>query len=424
MSKIVVAHAGKQHSFKTAEALVAGGYEVHYITTVYDKKGSVTNIAKKILGKSNLKRANSRKSENLKDSHVVQFYEVLGLTSLLLMRIDKKRTIYTWWNKRLYELFSKRVAKYCLKNGIEILIMYDGQAHGAFEILKNKKIVKILDMSAASLPFMKKIYEKDMQINPRFSSNLKKYSDFIFDRDNQKNSIKEIELSDSLLVPSEFSKRTLAGLTTENTPIFLNPYGFDKSNDNVYSKISQEKKDGVVSLIYTGSVNQRKGISYLLEAVDAIRQRFTDIEINLKLLGIYDKEDEAIRDYLNKFSFLGLVTKDKVKEELMVSDLFIFPSLSDSFSFSVIEALSLGVPVICSDNTGAADFISNGVNGYVFKTQNKQELINILEYYISDLSRLKELKKTTIKRAKALDNTWDKYNRILLKIIEEVKSYE
>ena len=47
--KVLIAHSAQQHSFRTAVALKENGYLFKYITTVYDKKGSLTSIGKKFL---------------------------------------------------------------------------------------------------------------------------------------------------------------------------------------------------------------------------------------------------------------------------------------------------------------------------------------------------------------------------------------
>ncbi|MBO6357951.1 glycosyltransferase [Enterococcus casseliflavus] len=420
MSRIVVAHAGKQHSFKTAEYLIRGGHSVTYITTVYDKKGSVTDFIKRFLGSKNLNRANGRKSKVITDEQVLQFFEIFGLISLLLMRIDKTRFFYTRWNKLLFYLFSRKVAMYCKKNNVDILIMYDGQAAETFKRLQETNVKVILDMSAASLPYMKKIYEKDIIINPKFSDNLKKYTDFIFDESNQKKARQEIELSTSILVPSKFSLKSLTEFITDPTKIKICPYGFEKVDSTILNRNESGRKD-CLNIVFTGTVNQRKGISYLLEAVDELREKYPEKTIRLTLIGKYDEHDPILIPYTKTNNFVGMISHDSLLTELVKNDLFVFPSLSDSFAFSVIEALSVGLPVICSNNTGASDFISNGENGHIFETQNKNHLMEILELYLINNEKLEELKVKTKMSIESLSNTWDAYGANLLEIVNEVE---
>lgn len=47
--KIIVAHEGKQHSFKTAEAIYKDNSLCYYVTTIYDKPWSLTRMVKMFL---------------------------------------------------------------------------------------------------------------------------------------------------------------------------------------------------------------------------------------------------------------------------------------------------------------------------------------------------------------------------------------
>lgn len=67
--KILVAHEGKQHSFKTAEALYSKDYLAQYITTIYDKPYSLTRILKNLLwgkNKKNVRLINLQKFQMTK----------------------------------------------------------------------------------------------------------------------------------------------------------------------------------------------------------------------------------------------------------------------------------------------------------------------------------------------------------------------
>lgn len=47
-----------------------------------------------------------------------------------------------------------------------------------------------------------------------------------------------------------------------------------------------------------------------------------------------------------------------------------FPSLSDGFGFAAAEGMAAGCPVIASENSGIADLIENGINGFVIPTHS------------------------------------------------------
>lgn len=114
--KVIVAHPGKQHSFRLATALNRNNMLEAYITTVYNKKSSIgMKTLKKILPYKEAKKTEGRRCKELSDNVVVQFYSILSLVTLLLLRIDKKRKVYYHWNGFVSYLFGIRSAKYIIK---------------------------------------------------------------------------------------------------------------------------------------------------------------------------------------------------------------------------------------------------------------------------------------------------------------------
>ena len=65
-------------------------------------------------------------------------------------------------------------------------------------------------------------------------------------------------------------------------------------------------------------------------------------------------------------------------------DFYINLSKSEGMSFAVMEAMSLGIPVICSDIPGNTEIINNK-NGYVLKSSNDLEMKKIIEEIKNDL---------------------------------------
>ena len=109
------------------------------------------------------------------------------------------------------DLFAKKVAAYSIDKHVDAVITYDDSSPLLFETLqkKNPHIIKILDMSAANLHYMRKIYDIDTKLMPNFANRLhfeyaKVWNENIMDR-----ALREIKASDYFLVPSQFVARSL-----------------------------------------------------------------------------------------------------------------------------------------------------------------------------------------------------------------------
>ena len=76
----------------------------------------------------------------------------------------------------------------------------------------------------------------------------------------------------------------------------------------------------------------------------------------------------------SNIEYLGYLLPETVANRYKDADVFVFPSLCDGFGLAALEAMASGLPVICSANSGVADLIQDGVNGFVVETGDAGEL--------------------------------------------------
>lgn len=126
--------------------------------------------------------------------------------------------------------------------------------------------------------------------------------------------------------------------------------------------------DGRVVLANVGRFVGFKGQSYLIEALKQLHQKGYD-GARLKLIGfgVLEKtlrEQAASLGIENAVEFHVDLSRERIFEELSSSDIYLQPSIKDehtgqeeSFGIAVLEALSVGLPVIVTDSGGLADTI-------------------------------------------------------------------
>ena len=77
------------------------------------------------------------------------------------------------------------------------------------------------------------------------------------------------------------------------------------------------------------------------------------------------------------------------------SDLFVLPSTKERASVSQLEAMSCSMPVICSDTNGSACYVKSGINGYLFRDLDKDDLYEKLVCMIKNRKKLEEMGKNS-----------------------------
>ncbi len=413
--KIIVAHPERQHSFKTSSALKRSGMLCKYVTTVYNKDSSLLmKFTKIFLSEENLQRANNRINPDLTDDDVVQFCEIRGLLQIALYRFDKSKVIYNWWHKKTSQKFGKKVAKLAIKENADAVILYDANALTCFKILKEKAphIKRIMDTSAANRLYMKEIYEKDMRLCPQFAQKLKQERNFLWRSNYCSLLAQELKATQYFLAPSEFVKNSLMHSGIREDQIKLCPYGANFDIKPLKEDYSAENR--TLNAVYVGNVTEMKGIYYLLEAVMGIPAE----KLKLTVVGAFENDEALFGKYAQRVTFTGRVTHEKVEEILSESDIFVFPSLGEGMSLSVLEAMACGLPCVVSQNSGVTEAITDGENGFIMEVQNIQAIADALNWFTENPEKIASMRRHAVNAASKY--SWDKYNRNISRILTDI----
>lgn len=128
--------------------------------------------------------------------------------------------------------------------------------------------------------------------------------------------------------------------------------------------------------LYVGRYIESKGISTLWNAfIQAIESAPEDWE--LWCLGTGDLFDQRIIH--PNIKHFGFVQPAKLEEFLTQTSIFILPSRFEPWGVVVHEMAASGMPLICSDEVGAASlFLKPGINGYSFESGNEKQLKELL----------------------------------------------
>lgn len=172
-------------------------------------------------------------------------------------------------------------------------------------------------------------------------------------------------------------------------------------NTDKIIKKSKEKSDVILSksdinFVSVGRLHIQKGYDILIEVVhDLNKSNFLPKNFKLRIYG----------DGPEKFTLNSLIRKYHLEDKIYLlgkvmnpykyvknSDLFILPSRYEPFGLVIIESMTLGVPVLATENHATSKIIQNGKNGYI--TENSyQGIYEGLKYLLENFQELKKYKK-------------------------------
>jgi len=147
------------------------------------------------------------------------------------------------------------------------------------------------------------------------------------------------------------------------------------------SKLGFGDNDIVAAFTALGEF-ERKGLPFVLEAIS----QMTTQKVNLLVIGGQKHEVDYYREWTNKLGinervrFVGL-QKD-IRPYLWSSDVFVFPSVKETFPLAVIEAAAAGLPLIVTRLYGVEEFMRDGEIGFVVE-RSPEALKAALERFVS-----------------------------------------
>jgi len=216
----------------------------------------------------------------------------------------------------------------------------------------------------------------------------------------------ELELADRIIVPSEFVRSTLPMKWEAKTTIV--EYGCPPPVKEAHWKGSE---NGPLKVLFCGSLTQRKGISYLFQAAKRMGRR-----IELTVIGAELVPCPAVRRSLTEVTWHRTLSNADVLETMRRHDVFVLPTLFEGRALVVLEAMSQGLPVITTANSGATDAVVHGRSGFVIPIRSSDAIVDCLEKLDADRSLLRHMKAEA--PAIAATITWASYRRNLIAVLK------
>jgi len=327
-------------------------------------------------------------------------------------KIDIQRPMY---NYRIYKAYKKvkdevKIIHHCEKFQV-------GKGYNLIPILSDIKDKTFL-IGPVQLPH--KTYEDDFLVDSRGLE--KVFKKFIYLNRNNYEKVfkmlfkKTIEHADKVIVPDEEVKKNLSNYISQNRIEVIN-YGVDFS---MYRKYKYEADENNYDIIYAGSALERKGVKYLLEAIPSIKKQFP-VKLHLLSNGYKIEEYKKISkdlDIAENVVFHGILERDKYLKLLSNSRLLCLPTLSEGYSWTILDALCLGVPVVTTTECRCNELFENGDIGFRVKPGDSDVLSDVILKLFSDFELCKKFSENSLKKREEFD-----YEKIIPKYIELYEKY-
>jgi len=223
--------------------------------------------------------------------------------------------------------------------------------------------------------------------------------------------LKEIDDADFIISPSCFVRQSLMEYKVDTKKILLIPFGVDIEKFKPRPTSGDAKK---FRIVFVGQIGLRKGVQYLLKAFCESGLKNSE----LILAGwIHPDIVELLKQYRNnpgiKIENFTLETPKLYNS----ASICVFPSIEDGFGLVVLEAMACGKPVIVTENTGAKDVITEGMDGFIVPHCNAEAIKKKIIYLYENKEIVEAMSQAAQRKAQLY--TWDKSSQRLIGYYKE-----
>lgn len=271
-------------------------------------------------------------------------------------RIQDRASILIWAGKE----FGRGIIENGLGNA-NTVYGFNGESLELFEYASSQGIRCILDQTIADRSLLNKLLLEEEKVWQNWS-----ISPFtVNDADLQllQREHREQELANHIICGSNFVKESLVARGIDANKISVVALGRQKEGEShTYScqrKTPQLRGDGL-RILFAGTVNLRKGIPYLLEALRKLKGK---IHFNCKIAGAIEIKAQRVDEYSDFCEFLGRVPRSAMTQLYGWADVFVLPSICEGSAMVTYEALNMGLPVITTSNSGS--IIRDKIDGFI-----------------------------------------------------------
>ena len=199
------------------------------------------------------------------------------------------------------------------------------------------------------------------------------------------------------------------------------PNGIDTHHFNSHALPMEQYNDGKLNILFVGRLEKRKGFEYLLKAFKQVMKEIPDCRLiavgpGTRLRKKYEKQ--VSKDNVKNVVFAGYATFSELPRYYQTADIVCFPATGrESFGIVLLEAMSVGKPLIATAIDGFANVMTHGTEGLSVPPRDVDKLTEALLTLIEDKALREQMGASGKQRAMIYD--WSHIAQRILDFYQE-----
>lgn len=225
------------------------------------------------------------------------------------------------------------------------------------------------------------------------------------------------------IVVSEYWKMQMRPFVNDEKLIVIpNPIDTGKFSPNFEPSASYQRqfKTCKNQIVFMATFVPRKGINEFLEAIKQLEAEFRDEAFCVTICGdgpLRDEVEAVANEYVN-VEYLGFVSGEEKRDVLASSSIYVLQTQAEGLPVGLLEGMATGNAVVTTPVTSIPEVVKDGVNGWLIKPGDVEQLVEALRECVQSPNTVKEMAETN--RKLMVDNyDWSKTARELKRIYEK-----
>lgn len=220
----------------------------------------------------------------------------------------------------------------------------------------------------------------------------------------------EWALADLILCPSDYVKEAIIQCGGPGERCKVLNYDSGEKNHITNERFFYNRQSGPLRVLTVGAVSLRKGSQYVMEAAKQLRGIAT-----FRMVGPLLISPQARVELGQCVELTGQVPRINIAEHYEWADVFLLPSLNEGSAGVVYEAMTYGLPVICTPNTGS--IIRHNYDGFIVPIRDATSIVNSLNTLVNNSNLLETMSQNAFKTGQNYNSGF--YTTNLKKILTE-----
>ena len=283
----------------------------------------------------------------------------------------------------------------------------DGALH-TLQAAKDTQTLRIYDLPIAYWKTLRQLLAEEAERMPAWKASLGggiSDSEIKLERKTQ-----ELELAEVVICPSQFVAHSLPEAAQQDKTIIVAPFGspINSSPRNFSATLSKTHK---LRILFAGSMSQRKGLGDLFAAMKLLKRN----DVELVVMGNLQAPLAFYRNQYSGFIYEPGRSHPEVLKLMRSCDALCLPSIVEGRALVMQEALSQGLPLIITPNTGGEDLIDEGSTGFLIPIRSAEKIAERISWLADHRQSLEEM--SLASQAKARQLTWSNYGQTIAKAV-------